>query len=59
MDPPLVTANNVTSILSMDCLVDKVSCYVSDDEAVVLYFDTLAETSEFAKKRHCFASSIR
>ena len=29
-EPPLVTANTVLSILSVDYPVDKVSCYVSD-----------------------------
>ncbi|KAJ4760611.1 Cellulose synthase [Rhynchospora pubera] len=49
-EPPLVTANTVLSILSVDYPVDKVSCYVSDDGAAMLTFDALAETSEFARK---------
>ncbi|KAH7442078.1 hypothetical protein KP509_03G069300 [Ceratopteris richardii] len=49
-EPPLVTANTVLSILSVDYPVDKVSCYVSDDGAAMLTFETLSETSEFARK---------
>lgn len=49
-EPPLVTANTVLSILSVDYPVDKVSCYVSDDGAAMLTFEALAETSEFARK---------
>ncbi|KAJ6397522.1 hypothetical protein OIU77_018522 [Salix suchowensis] len=49
-EPPLVTANTVLSILSVDYPVDKISCYVSDDGAAMLTFEGLSETSEFAKK---------
>lgn len=49
-EPPLVTANTVLSILSVDYPVDKVSCYVSDDGASMLTFESLSETSEFARK---------
>ncbi|XXG64145.1 hypothetical protein AAC387_Pa05g2176 [Persea americana] len=49
-EPPLVTANTVLSILAVDYPVDKVSCYVSDDGASMLTFETLSETSEFARK---------
>lgn len=49
-EPPLITANTVLSILSVDYPVDKVSCYVSDDGAAMLTFESLAETSEFARK---------
>lgn len=49
-EPPLVTANTVLSILSVDYPVDKVSCYVSDDGAAMLTFESLSETSEFARK---------
>lgn len=45
-----MTANTVLSILSCDYPVDKVSCYVSDDGAAMLTFETLSETSEFARK---------
>ncbi|KAG2693087.1 hypothetical protein I3760_08G081900 [Carya illinoinensis] len=31
-EPPLVTANTVLSILAVDYPIDKISCYVSDDE---------------------------
>lgn len=49
-EPPIVTANTVLSILSVDYPVDKVTCYVSDDAASMLLFDTLLETIEFARK---------
>lgn len=49
-EPPLVTANTVLSILACDYPVDKVSCYVSDDGAAMLTFESLSETSEFARK---------
>ncbi|XP_020213695.1 cellulose synthase A catalytic subunit 1 [UDP-forming] [Cajanus cajan] len=49
-EPPLVTANTVLSILSVDYPVDKVSCYVSDDGSAMLTFEALSETAEFAKK---------
>ncbi|KAL5707483.1 cellulose synthase (UDP-forming) [Ranunculus cassubicifolius] len=49
-EPPLITANTVLSILAVDYPVDKVSCYVSDDGAAMLSFESLTETSEFARK---------
>ncbi|KAG9445768.1 hypothetical protein H6P81_011896 [Aristolochia fimbriata] len=49
-EPPLITANTVLSILAVDYPVDKVSCYVSDDGASMLLFDSLAETAEFARR---------
>lgn len=49
-EPPLITANTVLSILSVDYPVDKVSCYVSDDGSAMLTFEALSETAEFARK---------
>ncbi|CAA7402379.1 unnamed protein product [Spirodela intermedia] len=49
-EPPLITANTVLSILSVDYPVEKVSCYVSDDGSAMLTFETLSETAEFARK---------
>lgn len=49
-EPPVITANTVLSILSVDYPVEKVSCYVSDDGASMLLFDTLAETAEFGRR---------
>ncbi|XP_057422008.1 cellulose synthase A catalytic subunit 8 [UDP-forming]-like isoform X2 [Lotus japonicus] len=49
-EPPLITANTVLSILAVDYPVEKVSCYVSDDGAAMLTFESLVETAEFAKK---------
>nr|CAN75243.1 hypothetical protein VITISV_014211 [Vitis vinifera] len=49
-EPPLVTANIVLSILVIDYLVDKVSCYVSNNGVAMLTFEALSETSEFARR---------
>ncbi|KAH7691046.1 Cellulose synthase (UDP-forming) protein [Dioscorea alata] len=49
-EPPIITANTVLSILALDYPVDKVSCYVSDDGASMLLFDTLSESAEFARR---------
>ncbi|XP_010492694.1 PREDICTED: cellulose synthase A catalytic subunit 7 [UDP-forming]-like isoform X1 [Camelina sativa] len=49
-EPPLVTSNTVLSILAMDYPVEKISCYVSDDGASMLTFESLSETAEFARK---------
>ncbi|OWM90883.1 hypothetical protein CDL15_Pgr027370 [Punica granatum] len=49
-EAPLITANTVLSILAVDYPVDKVSCYVSDDGASMLTFDSLVETANFARK---------
>ncbi|KVI11731.1 hypothetical protein Ccrd_009856 [Cynara cardunculus var. scolymus] len=49
-EPPLVTANTVLSILAMDYPVDKISCYISDDGASMLTFESLSETAEFSRK---------
>ncbi|KAL2938892.1 Cellulose synthase A catalytic subunit 1 [UDP-forming] [Bienertia sinuspersici] len=45
-EPPIITANTVLSILSVDYPVDKVSCYVSDDGSAMLTFEALSETAE-------------
>ncbi|PWA56051.1 cellulose synthase A catalytic subunit 7 [Artemisia annua] len=49
-EPPLVTANTVLSILAVDYPADKVTCYVSDDGYAMQTFESLSETTEFAKK---------
>ncbi|KAM7254864.1 hypothetical protein ACFE04_020105 [Oxalis oulophora] len=49
-EPPLITGNTVLSILAVDYPVEKVSCYVSDDGAAMLTFESLAETADFARK---------
>ncbi|KAK7400171.1 hypothetical protein VNO78_11371 [Psophocarpus tetragonolobus] len=49
-EPPLITANTVLSILAVDYPVDKVSCYVSDDGAAMLTFESLVETADFSRK---------
>lgn len=49
-EPPLITANTVLSILAVDYPVEKISCYISDDGAAMLTFESLAETAEFARR---------
>lgn len=49
-EPPLVTANTVLSVLAVDYPADRVSCFVSDDGAAMLTFESLAETAEFARR---------
>ncbi|KAE8673310.1 hypothetical protein F3Y22_tig00111794pilonHSYRG00062 [Hibiscus syriacus] len=49
-EPPLITANTVLSILALDYPVDNVSCYVFDDGAAMLTFESLVETADFARK---------
>ncbi|KAB1670379.1 hypothetical protein ES319_1Z172700v1 [Gossypium barbadense] len=49
-EPPLITANTVLSILALDYPVDKVSCYISDDGAAMLTFESLVENSRLARK---------
>ncbi|KAF3436102.1 hypothetical protein FNV43_RR23194 [Rhamnella rubrinervis] len=49
-EPPIITANTVLSILAADYPVDKLCCYVSDDGASMLLFDSLSETAEFARR---------
>ncbi|WOG94939.1 hypothetical protein DCAR_0314236 [Daucus carota subsp. sativus] len=49
-EPPIITANTILSILSVDYPVDKVCCYISDDGASMLLFDALSETAEFARR---------
>ncbi len=54
MDPtkelPLVIANVILSILGVDYLVEKMSCYLLDDGTSMLTFDAIVEISEFARK---------
>lgn len=49
-EAPLITANTILSILAVDYPIDKVSCYVSDDGASMLTFESLVETTNFARK---------
>ncbi|KAK4803237.1 hypothetical protein SAY86_001440 [Trapa natans] len=47
-EPPLVTANTILSILSVDYPVEKVACYISDDGGALLTFEAMAEAASFA-----------
>ncbi len=49
-EPPLVITNVIVSILGVDYLVDKISCYLSYDGASMLTFDAIVEVLEFARK---------
>ncbi|KAK9671518.1 hypothetical protein RND81_12G035700 [Saponaria officinalis] len=48
-EPPLVTANTMLSILSVEYPVEKVSCYISDDGGAILTFEAMAEAVKFAE----------
>jgi cellulose synthase A len=48
--PPLVIANVILSILWVNYLVEKMSCYLLDDGASMLTFDAIVEVSKFARK---------
>ncbi|ESQ33595.1 hypothetical protein EUTSA_v10006703mg [Eutrema salsugineum] len=48
-EPPLVTANTILSILSVDYPLEKLSCYISDDGGSLLTFEAMAEAASFAK----------
>ena len=47
-EPPLVTANTILSILSVDYPVEKVACYISDDGGALLTFEAMVEAASFA-----------
>ncbi|KAL2540344.1 Cellulose synthase-like protein D4 [Abeliophyllum distichum] len=47
-EPPLVTANTILSILSVDYPVEKLACYISDDGGALLTFEAMAEAASFA-----------
>ncbi|KAG8380298.1 hypothetical protein BUALT_Bualt06G0001100 [Buddleja alternifolia] len=47
-EPPLVTANTILSILSVEYPVEKLACYVSDDGGALLTFEAMAEAASFA-----------
>ncbi|KAJ4831923.1 hypothetical protein Tsubulata_043807 [Turnera subulata] len=49
LEPPLLTANTVISLMAVDYPADKLACYVSDDGCSALTFYTLVEASKFAK----------
>ncbi|XP_062109097.1 cellulose synthase-like protein D1 [Humulus lupulus] len=48
-EPPLVTANTILSILSVDYPTEKLSCYISDDGGAILTFEAMAEAVNFAQ----------
>lgn len=48
-EPPLITACTILSVLAGDYPPSRLACYVSDDGASKLMFDSLAETAGFAR----------
>ncbi|CAN6486327.1 unnamed protein product [Victoria cruziana] len=48
-EPPLVTANTILSILSVEYPVEKLACYISDDGGSLLTFEAMAEAMVFAE----------
>ncbi|URD79430.1 cellulose synthase-like protein [Musa troglodytarum] len=49
LEPPVITANTVLSLLAVEYPCRKLSCYVSDDAASPITFYSLVESAEFAK----------
>lgn len=47
---PIPIVNTVLSILAVDYPSDRITCYVSDDEAALLTLEILSETCQFAEK---------
>ncbi|XP_020577630.1 cellulose synthase-like protein D3 [Phalaenopsis equestris] len=47
-EPPLITANTILSILAADYPVEKLTCYLSDDAASLLTFESIAQAASFA-----------
>jgi len=49
LEPPIITANTVLSLLALDYPTNKLACYVSDDGCSPFTFYALVEASKFAK----------
>lgn len=49
-EPLLATANTVLSVLAADYLAGGVACYVHDDGADMLVFESLFEAAGFARR---------
>ncbi|TKY48723.1 Cellulose synthase protein H1 [Spatholobus suberectus] len=49
LEPPIITANTVLSLLALDYPANKLACYVSDDGCSPLTFYALVVASKFAK----------
>uniref|UniRef100_A0A2P2JHA2 Cellulose synthase-like protein n=1 Tax=Rhizophora mucronata TaxID=61149 RepID=A0A2P2JHA2_RHIMU len=49
LEPPIITANTVISLLAVDYPAHKLACYVSDDGCSPLTFYSLVEASKFAQ----------
>ncbi|KAG1369832.1 cellulose synthase-like protein H1 [Cocos nucifera] len=49
LEPPIITANTVLSLLAVEYPAHKLACYVSDDGGSPITFYSLLEASKFAK----------
>ncbi|QHO15901.1 Cellulose synthase-like protein [Arachis hypogaea] len=49
IEPPIITANTVLSLLALDYPSNKLACYVSNDGCSLLTFYALVEAAKFAK----------
>ncbi|XP_008781464.2 cellulose synthase-like protein H1 [Phoenix dactylifera] len=49
LEPPIITANTVLSLLAVEYPAHKLACYVSDDGGSPITFYSLVEASKFAK----------
>ncbi|XP_038989160.1 cellulose synthase-like protein H1 isoform X2 [Phoenix dactylifera] len=49
LEPPIITANTVLSLLAVEYPAHKLACYVSDDGSSPMTFYSLVEASKFAK----------
>ncbi|KAL6010697.1 hypothetical protein ACLOJK_001135 [Asimina triloba] len=49
LEPPIITANTVLSLLAVDYPPDKLSCYVSDDGCSPITYYSLREACKFAQ----------
>ncbi|KAK7375197.1 hypothetical protein VNO78_35890 [Psophocarpus tetragonolobus] len=49
LEPPIIAANTVLSLMALDYPANKLACYVSDDGCSSLTFYALVEASLFAK----------
>ncbi|XP_017240204.1 cellulose synthase-like protein H1 [Daucus carota subsp. sativus] len=49
LESPIITMNTVLSSMAVDYPVEKLACYISDDNASPLLYYALVETSKFAR----------
>ena len=49
LESPIITMNTVLSLMAVNYPVEKLACYISDDNASPLLYYALVETSKFAR----------